>query len=52
VPLAVATIRDRAGSYEAGFLLIVALALLGSVAVALLPARCLADRSWSGVSGK
>lgn len=43
VPLAVATIRDRAGSYDAGFLLIVALALLGALAVALLPAKPPAD---------
>jgi MFS family permease len=39
VPMAVATIRDRSGSYDAGFLLIVGLALVGAVAVALLPGR-------------
>jgi sugar phosphate permease len=39
VPLAVATVRDRAGSYVPGFLLIVGLAVVGAVAVALLPRR-------------
>jgi MFS family permease len=37
VPMAVATIRDRAGSYGPGFLLLVGLALVGAVAIALLP---------------
>jgi sugar phosphate permease len=39
VPMAVATIRDRTGSYASGVLLLVALAAAGSVAVALLPRR-------------
>jgi len=39
VPMAVATIRDRTGSYASGFLLLVALAAAGAVAVALLPRR-------------
>ena len=39
VPMAVATIRDRTGSYASGFLLLVALAAAGAVAVALLPCR-------------
>ena len=39
VPLAVATIRDRTTSYAGGFLLLVALAAAGSIAVALLPRR-------------
>ena len=39
VPMAVATIRDRTGSYASGFLLLVALAAVGAVAVALLPRR-------------
>jgi len=37
VPLGVATLRDRTGSYTAGFAVIVALAAAGAVAVALLP---------------
>ncbi len=37
VPMAVATIRDRAGSYGPGFALLVALAAVGAVAVSLLP---------------
>jgi sugar phosphate permease len=37
VPMAVATVRDRAGSYAPGFVLLVALAGLGALAVALLP---------------
>jgi MFS family permease len=39
VPMAVATIRDQTGSYTLGFVLLVALAALGAVAVALLPSR-------------
>jgi sugar phosphate permease len=39
VPMAVATIRDRTGSYASGFLLLVALAAAGALAVALLPRR-------------
>src|SRR4029077_14624458 len=39
VPLAVATVRDRSGSSAGGFLLLVALAAAGSIAVALLPRR-------------
>jgi MFS family permease len=37
VPMLVATIRDRTGSYEGGFLVLVALALIGAAAVACLP---------------
>ena len=37
VPMAVATLRDRSGSYGPGFALLVALAVLGAVAVSLLP---------------
>ena len=37
VPMAVATLRDRTGSYGPGFALLVALAALGAVAVAFLP---------------
>jgi sugar phosphate permease len=37
VPMLVASMRDRAGSYASGFLLLVALAALGAAAVALLP---------------
>jgi sugar phosphate permease len=39
VPMAVATLRDRMGSYGPGFALLVSLAALGAVAVALLPQR-------------
>ena len=39
VPMGVATIRDRTGSYGPGFALLAALALVGAVAVALLPRR-------------
>lgn len=39
VPMAVATIRDRTGSYTLGFALLVALAALGALAVAFLPSR-------------
>jgi len=37
VPMGVASIRDGAGSYGPGFLVLAALALVGAVAVALLP---------------
>jgi sugar phosphate permease len=37
VPMLVASMRDRAGSYASGFLLLVVLAALGAAAVALLP---------------
>jgi MFS family permease len=39
VPMGVAAIRDGAGSYGPGFGLLVALALVGAIAVALLPKR-------------
>jgi sugar phosphate permease len=39
VPMAVAALRDRSGSYGPGFALLVALAVLGAVAVSLLPRR-------------
>jgi MFS family permease len=39
VPMGVATIRDRTGSYEGGFLLLIGLAIAGAIAVALLPGR-------------
>ena len=44
VPMTVATLRDRAGSYAPGFTLLVALAALGAVAVALLPRGAAAAR--------
>jgi MFS family permease len=37
MPMLVATIRDRVGSYQPGFLLLMVLAAVGAVAVALLP---------------
>ena len=39
VPMAVAALRDSSGSYGPGFVLLVALAALGAVAVGLLPKR-------------
>jgi sugar phosphate permease len=45
VPLAVATVRDRAGSYAGGFLLLVGLAAVGAAAVALLPRRGTAEEA-------
>jgi MFS family permease len=39
VPMAVAALRDRSGSYGPGFALLVSLAALGAVAVSLLPRR-------------
>jgi sugar phosphate permease len=38
-PMAVATIRDQRGTYEGGFLVLMALAAIGWLAVAFLPAR-------------
>jgi sugar phosphate permease len=37
VPMVVAGIRDRTGSYEGGFAVLLALALIGAVAISLLP---------------
>ena len=37
VPMGVAALRDRSGSYAPGFALLVALAILGAVAVSMLP---------------
>jgi sugar phosphate permease len=37
VPMAVASLRDRTGSYGPGFAVLVALAVLGAVAVSLIP---------------
>jgi nitrate/nitrite transporter NarK len=37
VPMAVAALRDRSGSYAPGFALLVALAAVGAAAVAFLP---------------
>jgi sugar phosphate permease len=46
VPMAVATLRDKFGSYAPGFGLLVALAVVGAVSVALLPrTRPMADRA-------
>ena len=39
VPMGVATLRDRTGTYTDGFLMLVALAALGAAAVACLPSR-------------
>jgi sugar phosphate permease len=43
VPLGVATLRDRTGSYTVGFLVLVALAAVGALAVALLPRTSTTD---------
>ena len=37
VPMLVATMRDRSGSYTSGFLVLVTLAAVGAIAVSLLP---------------
>jgi MFS family permease len=39
VPMGVATLRDRTGSYTSGFMVLVGLAAIGAAAVAFLPAR-------------
>ena len=38
-PMLVATLRDRTGSYDSGFLTLVGAALVGAVAIAVLPRR-------------
>jgi len=38
VPMAVAALRDRTGSYTIGFVVLIALAAVGAVAIAMLPA--------------
>ena len=45
VPMLVAHLRDRTGSYHAGFLVLIGLALAGAAAVALLPRAPEAGRS-------
>jgi sugar phosphate permease len=45
VPMVVAGLRDSSGSYGSGFLVLVALAALGAVAVSLLPGSPGADSS-------
>jgi MFS family permease len=44
VPMLVASLRDRLGSYEGGFLVLVTLALIGAVAVSCLPRPAMATR--------
>jgi sugar phosphate permease len=44
VPMGVATLRDRTGSYTTGFLLLVALAGVGAIAVSMLPSRIRRER--------
>ena len=39
VPMIVAVLRDRTGSYTVGFILLVALAMVGAAAIAMLPGR-------------
>ena len=46
VPMAVATLRDRLGSYGPGFALLVSLAFVGAAAVAFLPRRATTD-AWT-----
>jgi sugar phosphate permease len=43
VPMLVAAMRDASGSYASGFLLLVALAALGAIAVSVLPKRANAE---------
>ena len=43
VPMLVASMRDASGSYASGFMVLVALAALGALAVALLPRRGTAE---------
>ena len=43
VPVIVATVRDRTGSYTGGFVLLMVLAAIGAIAVALLP-RAVGER--------
>jgi sugar phosphate permease len=50
VPMAVASLRDRSGSYGEGFVLLVALAVLGAAAVSLLP-RAQAPERTPAVTG-
>jgi MFS family permease len=45
VPMAVAALRDRSGSYGPGFALLVALAVMGAVAVSTLPKAPAPERS-------
>jgi MFS family permease len=50
-PMAVAALRDHTGSYGPGFALLVALAVLGAVAVALLPGRDRGPEATQGDEG-
>jgi len=38
-PMLIGYLRDRTGSYQVGFALLVAVALLGAAAIALLPGK-------------
>jgi MFS family permease len=51
VPMIVAGLRDRTGSYTDGFLVLVGLAALGAVAVSCLPSRSAPSVVSSAVSG-
>jgi nitrate/nitrite transporter NarK len=51
MPMAVATIRDRTGSYDPGFVLLIALAIVGALAVALLPRSGSARSERAAVAG-
>jgi MFS family permease len=51
MPMAVATIRDRTGSYDPGFVLLIALAIVGALAVALLPRSGEARSERAAVAG-
>ncbi len=44
VPMGVASLRDSTGAYSSGFLLLVGLAIVGAIAIALLPRRDSVDR--------
>jgi MFS family permease len=45
VPMLVATIRDRTGSYEGGFVVLLVLAMVGAIAVSCLPQPAAARRA-------
>jgi MFS family permease len=50
VPMLVASLRDRLGTYEGGFLVLVTLALIGAVAVSCLPRRAAGEQRANAVA--
>ena len=49
-PMLVGYLRDRTGSYDTGFVTLVCAALVGAVAIALLPRRPEGDRRFAAPS--